>query len=75
MRPTEQYGLEFIKRNYNSKLYKAQLLRACVNTIKVNAWVRDYYINLARVRREHLNTFAHSKVKDSCGYFAATHSQ
>jgi hypothetical protein len=63
MCPTEQYGLEFIKRNYNSKLYKAQLLQACINTIKINAWVRDYNINLARVRREHLNTFAHSKVK------------
>jgi hypothetical protein len=25
MRPTEQYSPEFIKRNYNSKLYKAQL--------------------------------------------------
>jgi hypothetical protein len=49
MHPTEQYGPEFIKRNYNSKLYKVQLLRACVNTIKANAWVRDYNINLARV--------------------------
>jgi hypothetical protein len=63
MRLTEQYGPEFIKCNYNSKLYKAQLLWACINTIKVNAWVRDYNINLARVQREHLNTFAHSKVK------------
>jgi hypothetical protein len=45
MRPTEQYGPEFIKHNYNSKLYKAQLLRACVNTIEVSAWVRDYNIN------------------------------
>jgi hypothetical protein len=63
MCPTEQYGPEFIKHNYNSKLYKAQLLQACINTIKVNTWVRDYNINLARVQREHLNTFAHSKVK------------
>jgi hypothetical protein len=63
MCPTKQYGPGFIKCNYNSKLYKAQLLWACVNTIKVNAWVRDYDINLARVRREHLNTFTHSKVK------------
>jgi hypothetical protein len=37
MHPTKQYGPEFIKCNYNSKLYKAQLLRACINTIKVNA--------------------------------------
>jgi hypothetical protein len=34
---TEQYGLEFIKHNYNSKLYKVQLLWACINIIKVNA--------------------------------------
>jgi hypothetical protein len=58
MRLTKQYSLEFIKCNYNSKLYKAQLLRACINTIKVNTWVRDYNINLARVQREHLNTLA-----------------
>jgi hypothetical protein len=36
MPPTEQYGPEFIKCNYNSMLYKAQLLWACINTIKVN---------------------------------------
>jgi hypothetical protein len=28
MRPTEQYSPEFIKRNYKSKLYKAQLVQA-----------------------------------------------
>jgi hypothetical protein len=63
MHLTEQYSPKFIKRNYNSKLYKAQLFRTCKNTIKVNAWVRDYNVNLTRVRREHLNTFAHSNVK------------
>ena len=39
MRPSEQYGAEFIKRNQNSKLYKAQVFRTCVDKIKVNAWV------------------------------------
>jgi hypothetical protein len=75
MRPAEQSGPEFIKSNYNSKLYKAQLFRACKNTIKVNAWVRNYKVNLTVVCREHLNTFAHSKVKALGGCSAAMHFQ
>jgi hypothetical protein len=63
MHPMEQYGPAFIKRNQNSQLYVAQMLRSCIPYIKVNTWERDYGINLTRVRRDHLNTFAHSKVK------------
>lgn len=63
MRPAEEYGPAFIKRNQNSKLYKAQLLRTCKTGIKVNAWERDYEVNLTKVRKLHLQTFAHSKVK------------
>jgi hypothetical protein len=63
MRPTEQYGPAFIKRNENSRLYQAQMFRTCINSIKENAWVRDYSVDLEQVRKLHLNTFAHSKVK------------
>jgi hypothetical protein len=63
MRPTEQYGPAFIKRNENSRLYQAQMFRTCINSIKVNVWVRDYSVDLEQVRKLHLNTFAHSKVK------------
>ena len=54
MRPAEQYGPEFIKRNQNSNLYKAHSYRSCINTIKVNAWARDYKVNLSRAHREHM---------------------
>jgi exonuclease III len=63
MRPTEQYGPAFIKRNENSRLYQAQMFRTCINSIKENAWIRDYSVDLELVRKLHLNTFAHSKVK------------
>jgi hypothetical protein len=63
MHPTEQYGPAFIKCNQNSQLYAAQMLCSCIPYIKVNTWERDYAINLTRVRRDHLNTFAYSKVK------------
>jgi hypothetical protein len=62
MRPTEQYGPTFIKRN-NSRLYQAQMFRICINSIKENAWVRDYSVDLEQAHQLHLNTFAHSKVK------------
>jgi hypothetical protein len=61
MLPTEQYGPAFIKRNENSRLYQAQMFRSCINSI--NAWVRDYGVDLEKVRKLHLSTFAHSKVK------------
>jgi hypothetical protein len=63
MRPTEQYGPAFIKRNKNSRLYQAQMFKICINSIKENAWVRDYSVDLEQVRKLHLNTFAYSKVK------------
>jgi hypothetical protein len=63
MRPMEQYGPAFIKRNDNSGLYQAQMFRSCINSIKENAWVRDYGMDLEKVRKLHLNMFAHSKVK------------
>jgi hypothetical protein len=63
MHPVEQYGPSFIKRNENRHLYKCQMFRACYNSIKENAWVRDYGIDLKEVRRAHLNTYADSKVK------------
>lgn len=63
MRPTEQYGPAFIKRNENSRLYKAQMFRTHVPYIKVNAWARDWGIDVAKARKLHLNTFAQSKVK------------
>jgi hypothetical protein len=34
MRPAEKNGPEFIKRNQNSLLYKAQMFWNCVNKIK-----------------------------------------
>jgi hypothetical protein len=61
--PTEQYGPAFIKRNENSRLYQAQMFRTCINSMKENARVRDYSVDLEQVRKLHLNTFAHSKVK------------
>jgi hypothetical protein len=63
MRLTEQYRPTFIKRNENSRLYQAQMFRSCINSIKENAWVRDYGVDLERVRKLHFSTFAHSKVK------------
>jgi hypothetical protein len=63
MRPTEQYGPAFIKKNENSRLYHAQIFRSCINSIKENAWVRDYRADLEKVHKLHLSTFAHSKVK------------
>jgi hypothetical protein len=63
MRPTEQYGPAFIKRNENSRLYQAQMFRSCINSIKEDAWVRDYGVDLDKVCKLHLNTFAHSNVK------------
>jgi hypothetical protein len=62
MRPTEQYGRAFIKRNENSRLYQAQMFRSCINSIKENAWVRDYRVDLEKVCKLHFSTFAHSKV-------------
>jgi hypothetical protein len=38
-------------------------VQGCNNSIKENAWVRDYGINLKEVRRAHLNTYADLKVK------------
>jgi hypothetical protein len=63
MRLAEKYGLAFIKRNQNSSLYGAQMLRSCINKIKPNKWVENYGINLSKVRQEHLFTFASSKIK------------
>jgi hypothetical protein len=63
MCPTEQFRLAFIKRNENSRLYQAQMFRSCINSIKENAWVRDYGVDLEKVRKLHLSMFAHSKVK------------
>jgi hypothetical protein len=63
MRPAEKYGPAFIKRNQNSSLYGAQMLRSCINKIKPNKWVENYGINLSKVRQEHLSTFASSKIK------------
>jgi hypothetical protein len=59
----EQYGPSFIKRNENGHLYKCQMFRACNNSIKENAWVRDYGIDLKEVCRAHLNTYTDLKVK------------
>jgi hypothetical protein len=58
-----QSNTAFIKRNENSKLYQAQMFRTCINSIKKNAWVRDYSVDLEQVRKLHLNMFTHSKVK------------
>jgi hypothetical protein len=63
MRLTEQYGLAFIKRNENSRLYQAQMFRSYINSIKENAWVRDYGVDLEKVCKLHLSMFAYSKVK------------
>jgi hypothetical protein len=63
MHPTEQYEPAFIKRNKNSKLYQAQMFRFCINSIKENAWVRDYGVDLEKVCKLHLSKFAYSKVK------------
>jgi hypothetical protein len=63
MRPAEKYGPAFIKRNQNSSLYGAQMLRSCINKIKPNKWAENYGINLSKVRQEHLSTFASSKIK------------
>jgi hypothetical protein len=54
---------EELKRNENSRLYHAQMFRSCINSIKENAWVRDYGVDFEKVRKLHLSTFAHSKVK------------
>jgi hypothetical protein len=58
-----QYRLAFIKRNENSRLYQAQMFRSCINSIKENAWVRDYGVDLEKVRKLHFSMFVHSKVK------------
>jgi hypothetical protein len=63
MRPVEQYGPSFIKRNENGRIYRCHTYRTTKNTIKVNAWERDYTIDLKQVRKVHLNTFAQSKIK------------
>jgi hypothetical protein len=63
IRPTEQYGPAFIKKNENSRLHQAQMFRSCINSIKENAWVRDYGVDLEKVCKLHLSTFAHSKIK------------
>jgi hypothetical protein len=63
MRPAEKYGPAFIKRNQNSSLYGAQMLRSYFNKIKPNKWVENYGINLSKVRQKHLSTFASSKIK------------
>jgi hypothetical protein len=63
MRLAEKYGPEFIKRNQNSSLYKAQMFWNCMNKIKPNKWVENYGINLQKVRQKHLSAFASSKVK------------
>jgi hypothetical protein len=39
--------------------------------IKVNAWVRDYNVDLPRICKEHLNTFAHSKIKNFMWLFCS----
>jgi hypothetical protein len=39
------------------------VFRSCINSIKENASVRDYGVDLEKVRKLHLSTFAHSKVK------------
>jgi hypothetical protein len=70
MCPTEYNKLAFIKRNENSRLYQAQMFRSCINSIKENAWVRDYRVDLEKVRKLHLSMFA--KSRGSCGYAAAT---
>jgi hypothetical protein len=36
MRPAKKYGPAFIKRNQNSSLYGAQMVRSCINKIKPN---------------------------------------
>jgi hypothetical protein len=58
MRPTEQYGPAFIKRN----VIKPKCLEPASTPLK-HAWVRDYSVDLEQVRKLRLNTFAHSKVK------------
>jgi hypothetical protein len=40
MRPAKKYGLEFIKCNQNSSLYKAQMFWSCVNKIKLISGLR-----------------------------------
>jgi hypothetical protein len=61
--PIKQYRPAFIKKNENGQLYKSQMFRSCTNSIKENAWERDYGIDLKEIHKTHLNTFAHSKVK------------
>jgi hypothetical protein len=47
----DEYGPAFIKRNLNSKLYQASLLRSCATSIKVNTWVRNYGVDLQVVHK------------------------
>jgi hypothetical protein len=63
MPPTERFGLAFIKRNENSHVYKAYVERTLTGYIKVNAWVRDYNVDLPRMCKEQFNTSVHSKIK------------
>ena len=61
--PTEKYGPEFIKRNENSKLYKAQLIRNNKTYIKENKWITKYGIDLQLARKVNLGSFVHAKIK------------
>jgi hypothetical protein len=60
MRPSERFGPAFIKKNKNSRLYKAHTQRTLMGYIKVNVW--DYNMNLPRTHREHVNTLAEGKL-------------
>jgi hypothetical protein len=72
MRPTEQYGLAFIKRNENSRLYQAQMFRSSstplrrMNGSEIIGWTLKRSANYTSAR---LHT---PKSKGSCGYGAAT---
>ncbi len=62
-RPLEKFGPAFIKRNTNSKLASAQLLRADTTNIKVNKWVSTYGIELSELHGMYQKTFCASKIK------------
>jgi hypothetical protein len=67
MRPTEQYGPAFIKRNENSRLYQAQMFRSCINSIKeIMGWTLKRSANYTSARL-HI-----PKSRGSCGFGAAT---
>jgi hypothetical protein len=72
MHPVEPYGPFFIKKNENGCLYKCQMFRACNNSIKKNAWVRDTASTSRRSVGLTSTPTPTRKSKASCGCSPAT---